>query len=199
MKFYPLKKIIINDFGDEIMTNNDLLLRLRYALDIKDRDMLEIFKLGGIELTREELLKILVKRKGSEEETATDILIDEGLEDTEKKSFISCSNSMLEAFLDGFIIFKRGKQETKEGVPVKKEKVIKDNKSVNNVFIKMLKIALSLNSEDIIEIMELAGATISKGELSAVLRKEGHRNYKECGDKYIRNFLKGLAIKNRYM
>ncbi|MFL6560966.1 MAG: DUF1456 family protein, partial [Bacillus sp. (in: firmicutes)] len=27
--------------------------------------------------------------------------------------------------------------------------------------------------------------------------KEGHKNYKECGDKYARNFLKGLALKYR--
>ncbi len=185
------------------MTNNDLLLRLRYALDIKDKDMLEIFKLGGMEVSKEELLKILVKRTKADEDNKLEALEDtsteEEIDNADENSIISCSNSMLEAFLDGFIIFKRGKQDQKEGTLHKKEKAIKDNKSVNNVFLKMLKIALSLTSEDIIEIMELAGATISKGELSAVLRKEGHRNYKECGDKYIRNFLKGLAIKNRYM
>ncbi|MEG2603203.1 MAG: DUF1456 family protein, partial [Carnobacterium sp.] len=26
---------------------------------------------------------------------------------------------------------------------------------------------------------------------------EGHRNYKECGDRYARNFLKGLALRYR--
>jgi uncharacterized protein YehS (DUF1456 family) len=48
-----------------------------------------------------------------------------------------------------------------------------------------------------LEIFELAGIRVSKGELSALLRKEGHKNYKECGDKFARNFLKGLAIKYR--
>ena len=34
------------------MDNNDILIRLRYALDIKNSDMVEIFKLGGIELQK---------------------------------------------------------------------------------------------------------------------------------------------------
>ena len=37
------------------MNNNDILIRLRYALDIKDTVMVEIFKLGGVEVTQEEV------------------------------------------------------------------------------------------------------------------------------------------------
>ena len=44
-----------------------------------------------------------------------------------------------------------------------------------------------------IDILEGTGVIVTKGELGALLRKEGHKNYKECGDKYARNFLKGLA------
>ena len=71
---------------------------------------------------------------------------------------------------------------------------IKNNESVNNILLKKVKIALALTSEDMLDILEDAGVIITKGELSAVLRKEGHKNYKECGDRYARNFLKGLAI-----
>ena len=60
-----------------------------------------------------------------------------------------------------------------------------------------MKIALALTSEDMLEILATAGVIITKGELGAVLRKEGHKNYKVCGDRYARNFLKGLAIKYR--
>ena len=56
---------------------------------------------------------------------------------------------------------------------------------------------MQLNSEDMLEIWDLAGVTVTKGELGALLRKVGHKNYKECGDRYARNFLKGLAIKYR--
>jgi hypothetical protein len=47
------------------MNNNDILIRLRYALDIKDIDMIEIFKLGGISVTREELQRMLLKSKNN--------------------------------------------------------------------------------------------------------------------------------------
>ncbi|MCO5385118.1 MAG: DUF1456 family protein [Desulfosporosinus sp.] len=60
-----------------------------------------------------------------------------------------------------------------------------------------MKIALSLTSDDVIDILKETGVILTKGELSALLRKEGHKHYKECGDKYARNFIKGLAIKNR--
>ena len=39
------------------MDNNDILIRLRYALDIKNTDMVEIFKLGGIELQKKKCFK----------------------------------------------------------------------------------------------------------------------------------------------
>ena len=71
------------------------------------------------------------------------------------------------------------------------------NENVNNLLLKKVKIALALTSEDMLEILEDAGVIISKGELSAVLRKEGHKNYKPCMDRYARNFLKGLAMKYR--
>jgi uncharacterized protein YehS (DUF1456 family) len=48
-----------------------------------------------------------------------------------------------------------------------------------------------------LDLLEEAGVMITKGELSALLRKEGHKNYKMCGDRYARNFLKGLAIRYR--
>ena len=39
------------------MENQDILIRLRYALDIKDTDMVEIFKLGGIQLQKKKYKK----------------------------------------------------------------------------------------------------------------------------------------------
>ena len=173
------------------MTNNDILIRLRYALDIKNTDMVEIFKLGGIEVTKEEVRKMLIKSKDSYNDEVGNDEIDEEEEN------IKCNNFMLESFLNGLIIFKRGKQDPKPGQPERPVMSIKNNGSVNNVLLKKLKIALSLTSEDMLDILEEAGVTVTKGELSALLRKEGHKNYKECGDKYARNFLKGLAIRYR--
>ena len=174
------------------MDNNDRLIRLRYALGIRDIDMVEIFKLGGAELTVEEVRKMLIKSK---ESYRYDDEIDDRDEIEEKEENIKCKNSMLESFLNGFIIFKRGKQDPKPG---QTEIIVpKDSVNPNNIMLKKLKIALSLTSDDMLDILEKTGVIVTKGELSALLRKEGHKNYKECGDKYARNFLKGLAIKNR--
>jgi len=169
------------------MENNDILIRLRYALDIKNNDMVEIFKLGGVEVTKEEMLMILTKSDDSYD-------YDEDETIAEDENIIKCNNRMFESFLNGLITFKRGKQEPKPGQP---ERPAFSNESVNNILLKKVKIALALTSEDMIDILAKAGVTITKGELSAILRKKGHKNYKECGDKYARNFLKGLAIKYR--
>lgn len=151
------------------MTNNDFLRRLRYALNIKDNVMVQIFKKGNIVLTREDVIDYLKKD------------IDEG--------FKKLNNNDLIAFLDGLIIQKRGKRE--DGTPVPQVKVTKNN--LNNILLRKLRIALSFKSYDMIKIFKLGGVEISEGELSALFRSEDHKNYKECGDKYIRVFLKGLT------
>ena len=172
------------------MDNNDILIRLRYALDIKNKDMVEIFKLGDIELTKEEVLQVLTKSKDDFYDE------DDNFDEAEaNEEHIKCDNIMLESFLNGLIIFKRGKQEPKPGQP--ERPAYSKNERVNNILLKKVKIALSLTSEDMLEILETSGVFITKGELSAFLRKEGHKNYKECGDQNTRNFLRGLAIKYR--
>ena len=151
------------------MTNNDFLRRLRYALNIKDNIMVQIFKKGNIIVTREDVIDYLKKD------------INEGLK--------KLSNNDLISFLDGLIIQKRGKKE--DGTPVPKIKVTKNN--LNNILLRKLRIALAFKSYDMIRIFKLGGIEISEGELSALFRREDHKNYKECGDKYVRVFLKGLT------
>ncbi|MBQ3437341.1 MAG: DUF1456 family protein, partial [Fusobacterium sp.] len=73
------------------MTNNDFLRRLRYALNIKDYTMVEIFKLADKKVSREEITGFLKKD------------FEEG--------FIKINNKDLNLFLDGLIILKRGKRE----------------------------------------------------------------------------------------
>lgn len=164
------------------MDNNDILIRLRYALEIKNKEVAEIFKLGGEDITVPDVVKILTK---SDED------------DFESDDQIKCNNNMLDTFLNGLIILKRGRQEPKPGHPDKTEASLRKSANVNNLLLKKVKIALALTTEDMLDIFEKAGITVTKGELGALLRKEGHKNYKECGDKYARNFLKGLAIKYR--
>ena len=151
------------------MTNNDFLRRLRYALNIKDNIMIQIFKKGNIIVTREDIIDYLKKD------------IDDG--------FKKLSNNDLISFLDGLIIQKRGNRE--DGTPVPTIKITKNN--LNNILLRKLRIALAFKSYDMIRIFKLGGIEISEGELSALFRSEDHKNYKECGDKYIRIFLKGLT------
>ena len=167
------------------MNNNDILIRLRYALDLKNTEMMDIFELGGVEVTIEEVRMLLKKSKDNYQDEAENV------------GNMECNNAMLDAFLNGFITFKRGKQDLKPGQAENPTLSITNNESVNNIILKKLKIALTLTSEEMLDILDEAGITVTKGELSAVLRKEGHKNYKECGDRYVRNFLKGLALKYR--
>ncbi len=67
----------------------------------------------------------------------------------------------------------------------------------NNDILKKLRIALELKEEDIIEILKLSDFDITSAELSALFRREGHRNYQECGDQILRRFLDGLILKYR--
>ena len=98
-----------------------------------------------------------------------------------------CSDTQLVAFLNGFIIEKRGKKEGPQPVP---ETVL-----TNNVILMKLRIALNLKAEDVLEIMGLADMPISKHELSAFSRKPDHKHYRDCKDQLLRNFLKGIQVK----
>ncbi len=154
------------------MTNNDILRRLRYALNINDSTMVEIFKLSEHEI---------------EQSTLTDILKKE-----DEKGYIDCSDNVMEYFLDGLILHKRGKKEIKSGQAKKLGAPL-----TNNTILKKLRIALELKEDDMLGILKLANIIVSKSELTALFRREGHKNYKVCGDQFLRNFLKGLTIRYR--
>ncbi len=62
---------------------------------------------------------------------------------------------------------------------------------------KKLRVALSLNSDQIIEICKLVGFTVTKSELGDIFRNDEHPNFKKCGDQILRNFLNGLVIYKR--
>jgi uncharacterized protein YehS (DUF1456 family) len=154
------------------MNNNDILRRVRYALDISNPGMIEIFKLSGCTLELPTLLKLLKKE--------------------EEDEFIECSNPLLSFFLDGLIVHRRGRREGADEQPPKQDASLN-----NNAILKKLRIALDLKEEDMLAVMKLAGVDISKSELSALFRNKGHKHYKECGDQFLRNFLQGLTLRNR--
>ncbi|MCH7323200.1 DUF1456 family protein [Solibacillus sp. MA9] len=164
------------------MENNDILIRVRYALDLKNREMVEIFKLAGEKVAAEEMPKILTKSLAKDEEVPADY------------DQIKLNDKKLEAFFNGLITFKRGPMPKKEGqtAPVQEKP-----DHVNNMVLKKLKVACQLTTEEMLDVLDDGGIAVSKGELGAIMRKPGHRNYKECGDNFTRKFLKGLSIRYR--
>ncbi|GFO66625.1 hypothetical protein GMLC_02040 [Geomonas limicola] len=152
------------------MTNNDVLRRVRYALDLSNPTTLQIFRLADQDVSQTELLAFLKKEE------------DEG--------YLPLGDALLEAFLDGLIALRRGKREDAAPVP-------RTGKIGNNDVLKKLRVALELKEGDLLEICKLAGFPTSKSELGALFRTKGHANYKECGDQLLRNFLKGLTLKYR--
>jgi uncharacterized protein YehS (DUF1456 family) len=155
-----------------IMNNNDILRRLRYALNIKDATMVEIFKLSEHEIGKSNLTDLLKKE--------------------EEEGYVNCDDNVMELFLDGLIIYKRGKRETAPGNVEKYDLPL-----TNNHILKKLRIALKFREDDMLGTLKLAGMNLSKSELSALFRKEGQRHFKECGDQILRNFLKGLTMRYR--
>lgn len=172
-----------------IMNNNDRLSRLRYSLDIKDTDMVTIFNLGGVQVNESQVKEMLTKVKTDNQQ---DDEAEEDVQSTKENVYLlTCSDEQFERFLNGLITSQRGKKDGSQP-PLEL-----NEHNANNLFLKKVKIALSFTSEDILSTMADAGLELSNSELSAVLRKEGHRNYKPCGDRYIRYFLRGLALQYR--
>ena len=151
------------------MTNNDILRRVRYIFDFNDDKMIELFALADYEVTRAQ--------------------ISDWMKQEDDPDYKKLSDKQLAIYLNGLINDKRGK---KDGPQVEPEKDL----SNNAIFMK-LKIALNLQAEDILEIMELSDFRMSKHELSAFFRKSGHKHYRECKDQILRIFLKGLEMQYR--
>lgn len=150
-----------------MITNNDILRRLRYAFDFGDAKMIKIFKSADLTVTRAQVSDWLKK-------------------DTDE-SYKEMTDSELAFFLNGFINEMRGK---KEGVQPPAEERLN-----NNIIFRKLKIALNLKDEDILEILMLADFRMGKHELSAFFRNPNQPQYRPCGDQVLRNFIKGLQIR----
>jgi uncharacterized protein YehS (DUF1456 family) len=72
-----------------------------------------------------------------------------------------------------------------------------ENKLTNNIILRKLTIALNLQAEDTLEILDLADLRLSKHELSAFFRRPEHKHYRVCKDQVLRNFLFGMQLMYR--
>lgn len=152
------------------MINNDVLRSIRHMLKISDKKVMEIIRITGhpIELKQTEAY----------------------LKHDNEEGYVECDHRSMANFLDGLIIEKRGRDESKPLPPI-------EIPVTNNIILKKLRVAFELKDDDIVAILQSTGFNISKSELSAFFRKSDHQNFRNCGDQFLRNFLKGLTAKIR--
>lgn len=146
------------------MTNNYKLSLLMNSLKLSKTDILKSYKLVDKKITQDD--------------------VDDILREPSDEKFVLLSDEGFEMFLNGFIIYKRGPSDKK----AKKQKIYFSN----NIILKKLKIALNLKDEDIIKIFQNDGLEITKSQLTAYFRRDGHINYRKCSDSLLKRFINGL-------
>ena len=153
------------------MTNNDILRRIRFALNIPDALVIPMISAGG--------------------QTVTPAELEPWYRKDEDPGFVACPGEVLNAFLDGLILEWRGPKSADGPTP--------QSRINNNLVLKKLRIALNLQEADCLAVLVKGGMVVSKNELSALFRKPGTTNFKPCGDQLLRNFLTGLIGRTRPM
>ncbi len=151
------------------MTNNDILRRVRFALDLSDPKVIDVFAQAELTITADDVTNLLKREE------------DEG--------FAPCDDTTLAIFLNGLINDRRGKKDGPQAAP--------ETRLSNNMIFMKLKIALSLQADEVLAILALADFKMSRHELSALFRKPSHKHYRLCQDQILRNFLQGLTAKHR--
>jgi len=154
------------------MITNDVLRSIRYMLDLSDQRVVEITQLAdpGFALDKADVQAFLRRE--------------------EDPDYADCSDAVLARFLDGLVIYCRGRDERLPQRPP-------ETRVTNNVVLKKLRVAFELKDVDMHAVFESAGWPVSKPELTALFRQPGHANYRPCGDQLLRNFLKGLTMRVR--
>ena len=152
------------------MMNNDVLRSVRYMLDISDNKVVEITRLAGLEISKADVIAFTKKE--------------------DEEGYLVCSDEVMAHFLDGLVIFKRGKDDSRPPQPI-------ELPITNNIVLKKLRVAFELKEDDMHAIFTSVDFPISKPEMSALFRQAGHRNFRACGDQLLRNFLKGLTMRVR--
>ncbi len=160
------------------MRNDDVIKSIRYTLDINDVAIAKILKLSGYQPTREEIAEIFSDQP-EQVETIDGRIVEKDV-----------SHKLTAHFLDGLIIYKRGKNDKHPPQPIKVP-------VTNNMVLKKLRVAFKLREGDILDILKSVDFPVSKTELSALFRADDHRNYRHCGDQLLRYFLKGLTLRFR--
>ncbi|MFA0311989.1 hypothetical protein BH581_04740 [Vibrio splendidus] len=151
------------------MTNNEILRRIQHALNLKNAQIIKAIEQADVIVAHDQVIN--------------------WLKDDNDKSCSKMKDKELAVFLNGFINLKRGK---KEGEQPKPEVAL-----TNNMIFMKLRIALNMKAEDVLDILEVVGISLSKYEIGAYFRKPENKNYKVCEDQLLCDFLNGVQFTNR--
>lgn len=152
------------------MLNNDVLRSLRYLLDVSDAQLEALCRLADYPVEPGLISACLLRE--------------------EEEGYRSCSDALLAHVLEGLVFHKRGKDDSRPLQPVPR-------RLNNNIVLKKLRVAFALRDDDIQAILQAADLPMTKSELSALFRAPEHKHYRECGDQILRNFLRGLTLRER--
>ena len=147
------------------MLSNDILRSLRYTLKVNNNDMVRILALADMESTAASFDTWMTKED------------EEGLS---AARILSCRvSSTALSMTSAAKMIRRRSWRWSAGE--------------YNTVLKKLRIAFSLKTDDIVAIMSEQKYRVSVPEVTAMMRSPDHKNYRECGDQFLRNFLRGLT------
>ncbi|MGI9888792.1 DUF1456 family protein [Vibrio chagasii] len=151
------------------MTNNEILRRIQHALNLKNAQIIKAIEQANVTVAHDQVIN--------------------WLKPDSDKSCSKMKDKELAVFLNGFINLKRGK---KEGAQPKPEVAL-----TNNMIFMKLRIALNMKAEDVLDVLEVVGISLSKYEIGAYFRKPENKNYKVCEDQLLCDFLNGVQFTHR--
>lgn len=151
------------------MLTNDILRSLRYTLKTNNEGLVQILALADVQ--------------------ATPGQIESWTRKEDEEGFQRCPDIVMSSFLNGLIYHKRGRDENAAPLAT-------DRRINNNIVLKKLRIAFSLKTDDILAILTEQQFRIGMPEITAMMRAPEHKNFRECGDQFLRYFLRGLAARN---
>lgn len=153
-----------------IMLTNDILRSLRYLLCTDNTGLVRLLALADIEATPSQMARWARKE--------------------EEEGFQRCPDIILAGVLNGLIYDKSGRDDGRPALAT-------ERRLDNTIVLKKLRVAFALKTDDILAILTTQQFRVSMPEITAMMRAPDHKNFRPCGDQFLRYFLRGLVARER--